>query len=194
MSNSGGAMKKLNYLFVVLLLATIAFAQPQAPDTVWTRIITTPFSVADLINIGLLLVAVIGIAMTYFSIRSGQKTQRAIFFKELYSVFYTDEKIQDIFYKLEWGKIRYDRANFADSDIEKKTDRLLQFVNMTCYLYDKYVMTKNEMEFFNYKFNRIWNSQFIKDYLADLDDWDGMIDSRDKHFASFRKYCTNLKH
>jgi hypothetical protein len=81
-------------------------------------------SIAHAINAILLLMAVVGIRLTYRQIRETRLIQKATFFKDLYTTLYGDSEVRDAFYRVEYGEFTYD-DNFHGSEREKVMDRLL---------------------------------------------------------------------
>jgi hypothetical protein len=147
------------------------------------------FSVADLINTGLLLVAIIGIFLTYRQIREGYKTQKAAFFKDLYSTIFADEDIRQAFYRIEYKKFVYPKE-FHGSETEKLIDRLLGFMDLVCDLYAQGVITDHEMAFFNYHFTRVYDDSNIQGYLEFLKGfYGGVVGTETGPFPSYVAYC-----
>jgi len=87
----------------------------------------------NVINTGLLVAAVLGIALTLWQVRSGVKTQRAQFLKDLYSTWASDADALAAYYHIEYGNFEYG-ADFHGSDIEPKIDRLLAFSDLVAEL------------------------------------------------------------
>lgn len=99
-------------------------------------------TVSDLINSVLLVVAIIGIFITYRQMKEGYKTQKASFFKDLYLTMWSDREIRDTYYDIEYNKIIYN-INFHGSTDEKRLDHLLCFTDLICELYSQRVITDN---------------------------------------------------
>lgn len=151
------------------------------------------YSFADLINAGLLLVAIFGIYLTYRQIRVGHRTQHATFFKDLYGGMFADKDIRDAYYLIEYDNFHY-KKRFHQSKKEKKVDHLLSFTDLVCDLYMQNMLTKHEMDFFKYRMLRIYASKDIKRYLNSLDGVYEKHQIRAVPFESFRDYCkTELK-
>jgi hypothetical protein len=146
------------------------------------------YSIADLINAGLLFVAIVGIFLTYRQIKGSHKTQKATFFKDLYSTMFSDHDIRDAFYQIEYGEFNYD-VNFHGSDNEKAIDQLLSFIDLICDLYAQGIITQHEMSFFKYEFTRIYFNDNVQRYLKFLTGFYTQIGTETKPFPSYVAYC-----
>src|SRR5690349_8360586 len=100
------------------------------------------YSIADIINAFLLGVTSIGIIFTFLQIRAARKTQKATFFKELYSTMFSDNDIRQVYYQIEYDEFVYDK-NFHGSENEKLLDRLLSFADLVCDLYAQKVISNH---------------------------------------------------
>ena len=148
------------------------------------------FSIADLINAGLLIVAIIGICFTYQQIKESHKTQKATFFKDLYSTMFSDHDIREAFYQIEYGEFDYD-VNFHGSDSEKAIDKLLSFIDLICDLYAQRIISQHEMSFFKYEFTRIYRNDNVQRYLKFLTNFYTQTGTETKPFPSYVAYCEN---
>jgi hypothetical protein len=148
------------------------------------------YSIADLINIGLLFVAIIGIFLTYRQIKESHKTQKATFFKDLYSTMFSDQDIRNAYYQIEYGEFDYG-VDFHGSENEKGFDRLLSFIDLICDLYDQGIITHHEMSFFKYEFTRIYFNDNVQRYLKFLTNFYAQVGTGTKPFPSFVAYCEN---
>lgn len=145
-------------------------------------------SIADMTNIVLLIVAIIGIFFTYYQIKQGFKTQRAIFFKELYLTLFSDEVIRKAFYQIEYDHFVYD-ASFHGSPSKKAIERLLSFVDLVCEIYAQKFITEREMSFFKYEIIRVYTSDNIQNYLKFLKDFYKLVETGTMPLSSFIFYC-----
>ena len=145
-------------------------------------------TVGDVINLALLVTVLIGILFTYLQMRINTKTQRAIFFKELYSTMFTDEVIRSIYYKIEYNQFQYNLEFHSGSEEEKSIDRLLSFADLVSELYFQKVISEKEMSFFEYEFIRIFKNSEIKKYLHYLRQFYEANSCCKKPFERFVKY------
>lgn len=147
----------------------------------------------DYINAGLLVAAVVGIALSYWQFRYGTQMQRAMFLKDLYSTLTSDADIADAWYCVEYRKFKYDPKDFHGSVFERKLDRLLAFADLTCELKKQGFITPREMAFFEYPFSRIATNDDVAEYLKTL----ALASDADKlkhgHFHSFRGFMETIQ-
>lgn len=148
-------------------------------------------SVADIINGLLLLAAVIGIFLTYRQIQQTSKTQQATFFKDLYSMMFSDPDIRKAYQQVEYDKFVYDYS-FHGSENEHIIDRLLSFPDLVCYLYDHKMITKHEMGFFKYEFIRVYTNDGIQKYLNFLKEFYLQNRTGTEPFPRFVLYCESM--
>jgi hypothetical protein len=145
-------------------------------------------SIGDIADVLLLIAAIIGIYYTNLQMRSNYKTQKAIFFKDLYSTMYSDPEIIQIFYKIEYDKFIYS-SDFHKSDDEKRLDRLLSFLDLICNLYEQKIITDHEMESFRYRIRRVYINYNIQSYLVFLENFFPQTGAETRPFQSFVSYC-----
>lgn len=150
--------------------------------------LNTEVSVGDIANVLLLIIAIFGIYYTYLQIESNYKTQKASFFKELYSTMYSDPEIIDVYYKIEYNIFNYG-PEFHGSPEEKQLDRLLSFLDLICNLYGQKIITDHEMESFRYRIRRIYINHHILRYLKFLEDYYPTTGAETRPFQSFVSYC-----
>lgn len=150
--------------------------------------LNTEISVGDIANVLLLIVAIFGIYYTYLQIESNYKTQKASFFKELYSTMYSDPEIIDIYYKIEYDTFNYG-PKFHRSPEEKQLDRLLSFLDLICNLYEQKIITDYEMESFRYRIRRVYINHNILSYLKFLEKFYPTTGAETRPFQSFVSYC-----
>lgn len=154
----------------------------------WTKSLT----IADLIQIGLLIAAIFTICLTFFQIKKGNKTQKATFFKELYLTLFSNSDMRNAYYNLEYGEFIYN-DDFHGSEEEKSLDQLLSFIDLICELYYQNVITEQEMKFFKYEITRIFSNENLNKYLTFLESF-YKHNTDTKPFQSFIKYSKqNIK-
>jgi hypothetical protein len=145
------------------------------------------FTTADSINTALLMVTALGVIASFWQIRAGARTQRAIFLKDLYMLIRTDTEIARAFYCIEYGKFRY-TPEFHGSELEPKVDRLLTLIDLVCELHAQGVITEREMNFFNYQFVRVARNKDIQNYLSFLNDFYRTNGLDRRPFEAFQAY------
>jgi hypothetical protein len=140
------------------------------------------------IQLGLLIVAIVGIGLTYHRIRLSYKTQKAIFFKEIYLTLRREKELRDIYYKIEYNELQY-TPEFHGGPEEGPTDRLLSFFDLICDLYNQRILTKQEMSFFRYDIKRVYQNESVQEYINFLQRWYISIGEEIAPFNSFISYC-----
>lgn len=148
-------------------------------------------SIADIINVLLLLAAVIGIFLTYRQTRHTYKTQKATFFKDLYSIMFSDPDIRKAYYQIEYDRFVYD-SSFHGSKNEQRIDRLLNFADLVCYLHGQNMLTEYEMSFFKYEFIRMYTDKNMQGYLKFLRDFYRQNETGTEPFPTYVKYCETI--
>ncbi|MFL6214215.1 MAG: hypothetical protein ACJ74J_10040 [Blastocatellia bacterium] len=146
---------------------------------------------ADIINALLLLAAVIGIFLTYHQTQQTYKTQKATFFKDLYSMMFSDSDIRRAYQQIEYDEFVYDE-NFHGSSNEHLVDRLLSFADLVCYLFDQKMLTEHEMNFFKYEFIRIYTNENVQNYLKFLKRFYRDNKTGTQPFSSYVLYCKTI--
>jgi hypothetical protein len=153
----------------------------------------TKIGVADRIQLGLLMAAVAGIALTFWQLRSNGRTQRGSFLKDLYLTLITDPLICEAYYLIEYNKFTYD-SNFHGSPTEPKIDRLLSFADLVCELYFQGIIKRREMEFFTYRLLRLAKDPNIQAYLEFLTGFYKQVGTKKRPFHSFVSYGMSHGH
>ena len=148
-------------------------------------------TIADIINGILLILALIGIFLTFKQIRHNDKTQKAAFFKVLYSTIFTDPDKRKAFYLIEYGKFTYDES-FHCSLNEQAFDRMFGFNDLVCDLYFQGVLTKREMAYFRYGFTRIYQDKEVVKYLDFLKSFFVETGIAARPFPSYIAYCEEV--
>jgi len=147
-------------------------------------------SLADIVNGLLLVVATIGIFLTLYQIKQSNKTQRATFFKELYSTMYSDSDVTRGYYLIDHGKFKYSDS-FHRSEEEKPIDRLLTFIDLICYLRKQDLITESEIRYFEYELTRVYQDKEIQRYLEVVQRSHQDFGCETRPFSSFVWYCQN---
>jgi hypothetical protein len=147
-------------------------------------------SLPGIINRLPLIVATIGIFLTLYQVKQGNKTRRATFFKELYSTMYSDPDVSQGYYLIDHGKFRYD-DDFHRSEEEKPIDRLLTFIDLLCYLRKNRLIAESEIRYFEYELIRVYENKEIQRYLEVVRQSYRDFGCKTPPFSSFDWYCKN---
>lgn len=147
-------------------------------------------SLADTINTALLLVTAFGVLAALWQIHVNTRYQRANFLRDLYMQLRSDPAIVEAFYEIEYSKFVYG-MDFHGSDLEPKMDRLLTLVDLVCEMRAQRIITKREMGFFVYSFDRVAQNKSVQAYLAYLNNF-AKNNHQKKPFAAFQVYARFL--
>lgn len=142
----------------------------------------------DWLTLGLVLATALGVAAAFFQLRAAAHTQRATFLKDLYMQLRTDPDITAAFYKIEYGEFVYS-ADFHNSSLEPKLDRLLTLIDLVCELRAQDIITDREMSFFEYEFGRVAQDSGVQAYLRFLNRWYLENDLTRRPFEAFQAHA-----
>ncbi len=99
--------------------------------------------------------------------RHSVQIRRAEFANQLLEKIRFTEDIQDAFYEIEYSKKWYDRC-FHSSELERKMDKLLVYLNYICYLKKSRCITQKEFSCFEYILTRVCQDEGMQTYLWNL--------------------------
>jgi len=128
-------------------------------------------TIADLINIALLVATTIGVFAAFRQIFISNKQKRADLILQLYNQFYQDNDMQDIYYRIEYGSFQYEVDTFHTSEDEKKLDKLLGLFSNIGQLYQMGIIKDKDLDFIKYEFQVIYENEEVQSYLETLDGW-----------------------
>ncbi|BAV06290.1 hypothetical protein SAMN05421788_106356 [Filimonas lacunae] len=106
---------------------------------------------------------------------------------QLCNKFYQDADMQEIYYKIEYGKFRYSLKSFHCSEDEQKLDKLLGLLSYISQLYQMGIIRKKELEMLRYEFQTVYEYEDIKAYFNTLDKWFQSRMITHMKFQSFRE-------
>lgn len=175
------------------LLTIITAIEPSTEAVVDTgslsQSLSDMISLADGINLGLLVLTFLGLLFTGFQLMQTKKINRASLVKEMYFNLYNDQELRDIFYKIEWSEYKStDRFNLEGDEEERKVDKLLSFFDIICNMYYRGVLTKKDMEVFSYEMMRVYEHPAVQEYLEFLEDWQ-KSQNIGESYVNLKKYC-----
>jgi len=128
-------------------------------------------TVSDEINIALFVATTIGVFAAFRQIFISNKQKRADLILQLCNQFYQDDAMQDIYYRIEYGKFQYTAETFHTSEDEKKLDKLLGLLSNIGQLYQMGVIKDQDLEFIKYEFQIIYEYESVQLYFQTLDSW-----------------------
>ncbi len=145
-------------------------------------ILSTP----DEINAGLLLATTIGVFAAFRQIYISNRQKRADLILQLCNLFYQDEGMQDIYYKIEYSQFVYNADTFPMSEDEKNLDGLLGLFSNIAQLYEMKIIKSKDLEFIKYEFQIVFENFEIKKYFKTLDGWFAKRQINHLKFQPFR--------
>ena len=154
--------------------------------------VSSSISIADIANLGLMVLTLIGLCFTGFQLMQNKKINRANLVKELYFTLYNDPELRDMFYKIEWSNYDASERQIISDDDERKTDKLLSFFDIICNLHYRKILTEKDMEVFLYEMLRVYKHPSVQEYLDFLSEWQEE-QKTGKSFIYFKKYCEKHK-
>ena len=146
------------------------------------------YTIGDIINTSLLILAIIGLSFTFYQIRQEYCIQKATFFKELYLFLITEPEQKDAFYLILHGKFTFDEC-FHGTKQEKSVDSLLCFLDLICALHAQKMLTKQEMYFFEYCCRTTYMNRSMQKYFEYLRNAFQNTETLTMPFIHFISYC-----
>ena len=149
--------------------------------------------IADIVSMLLFLTALMGLSFTYLQLKENNKTQRAIFFKDLYSAIFSDPVIRYAFQVIESRQpLPVDQPGFHLSEAASAIDRLLSQCELISALYLRGSLSDHEMVHFNYNLKRGYENPNIKRYVHQIDEWSKRRGIRNGPYSTFRSLGEKL--
>ena len=138
----------------------------------------SPISLSDKISLASTLIAFVGfllviwqISITNEQIRKTEINQRAQFLAELQDRAFGTTEFQEVFRKLEYGKVIVD-DKFHGSDEQVQIVSLLSFIEFIAQLEKMELIEFQDVrEIFGYFILRVYQSKAVSDYRAFLKEW-----------------------
>ena len=90
------------------------------------------------------------------------KVRHAEFINQIHEKLRYDEKFVKTMNLIDYGKFVWP---FNSEEEEITTDALLALLNYICYLYEIKIITRKELDIFEYKLIRTFNNSIIKEYF-----------------------------
>jgi hypothetical protein len=138
-----------------------------------SNLIDTATSIATVIGLPATL---IGLVFAALQIRKNTATQRGKFFKELYEPFFFNDELRYAFELIEGRKdvFRGDYGTTDQKESEKRQkaiETLFAHFEIICSLYRRGLIHDDDMHYFDYNIQRVFNHPEFNDYRAGLDSW-----------------------
>lgn len=143
-------------------------------------------SIGDLIQFSGLLIATGGLALTALQTSRANRLSRAQQVIDLQGRFLADRNLVDTYYLIEYQQFAYDK-DFHGSELEKRTDRLLQCFENIAMLFEANVIALSDLDAVAYNYLMIYQDQHIQRYFEWLDTWYQQRGMNEIPFGVFRK-------
>lgn len=154
--------------------------------------INSRLTVADQIQILVLFAAGIALFLNYFQMRRNSRQKVAEFIITLNNQFRSDDKMQTMYYEIEYGRFEYDQS-FHGSDNEKSLDLLLEHFESLAQLYLLSNVRLKDLGYVAYNYLVVYGDSSVQKYFAFLDKWYLRKGMKVKPFAHFRKVAAKLE-
>ena len=143
-------------------------------------------SIGDLLTLAGLLMASLGLLLTWLSMRRSNRQKRAEFLIDFCGQYMSDPEIASVYYKIEYGKFEYDES-FHQSDEEKRLDKLLRYFQKIAMLWDTGNITLEDVQIVAYEYLVVYQDSSVQEYLSFLDAWFQERRVSMKPYLAFRK-------
>lgn len=141
-------------------------------------------SFADWIQVVATLLAAAGLFYTARAFRLDVRQRRLEVLSRHWSEFWESDELPDIYYRLEYGRFRYDPESFHGSEDERQLDHLLGLFQHIALQHRAGLVTTSDLEVVAYHSQRVFGNREVKKYLAFLADWAGQ-NGLNKHPFSY---------
>ncbi len=125
-------------------------------------------SIADLIDIATLVLAIVGSVLGYKQWKKSVILKRAEFINELTMNIRTDKNIRRVIYNIDYGVDWYDEKFHCSGELEAEVDKTLSYFSYICYLREQKLIEDADFCFFKYEIDRILTNNQVQDYLYNL--------------------------
>lgn len=180
----------MSFLHFLTTIAAIVFSAEALENiSSESKTIFSMISLADTINLGLLVLTLLGLFFTGFQLMQTKKINRSSLVKEMYFNLYNDEELREIFYMIEWDDSEISRVlNLGGTEEERKVDKLLSFFDIICNMYYRGVLGKKDMKVFSYEMMRVYGHSAVAEYLKFLKNWQDE-QKLGESYVYFKKFC-----
>lgn len=148
-------------------------------------IIEYKITIGDLIQIAAILIAAFGLFLNLIQLRTGNRQKRAEYILNLYNQYISDDKMLEIYYKIEYQEFEYCN-DFHRSEDERKLDKLLHFYDNIAKLHQLKNLTLEDLDYIAYNYLVIYQNSEIQKYLKFLDGWFKDRGLSQKPFSAFQ--------
>jgi hypothetical protein len=116
-------------------------------------------------------IAGFGLLLSAHQVRALRKQQRLSTLHGYWNLLWSDPKLTEMYYRIEYGEFTYDPTDFHRSDDEKTLDKLLGVMQFLALYYRSGLISKEELNLVHYDIVRILKDPSIQEYFRFLDGW-----------------------
>lgn len=142
-------------------------------------------TIGDIIQFVALLIASVGLFLNLIQLRAANRQKRAEYIINLYNQAALDKDVLDMYYKIEYGKFKYDEK-FHGSEEEIKLDKLIDMYDNIAKLYQLGNFTLRDLNYVAYRYLVVYQDEAVGRYLSFLDGWYVRRGMKVKPFHAFR--------
>jgi hypothetical protein len=150
-------------------------------------------SIADTIQIIAILIAALGLFLSWRQLAIANRQKRAEYIINLYNQSALDKDVLDIYYKIEYGRFDYVPSEFHGGPDEIKLDKLLDMYDNIAKLYKLGNFTSSDLEYVAYRYLVVYQDKSVISYLEFVDSWYKQRGMRLVPFQAFREVGKELE-
>ncbi len=132
-----------------------------------------------------------GLFFTWAQLRINTRLKRSEFIVSEVYRFLFDEDTLEIYYEIEYDRLRYPE-HFHDSVQEKKIDKLLAYFERLGALFRLGTITLQEIGLIEYELLRVYRAASIQEYLKTMDRESRQLGQTGVQYRYFRELCKTL--
>lgn len=133
-------------------------------------VLKTEISVSDILSLVGIVIASVGLYLNAATMWRSNRQKRAEFIIEIKSTMFADSEMMDIYYRMEYGKFKYNK-NFHGSNDERCLDELLGLLDNIAKLWIMGNVKIDDVGLIAYEYLMIYQNPEVKKYFTYLDDW-----------------------
>jgi hypothetical protein len=139
-----------------------------------------------------LTIAALAFSLNVCQTRLTNSLVRAKMVSDSLHIFMDDKTIQNVFYKIEYGKFKYNN-DFHGSEEEKEVDKLLRHFSNLALMWKNELLSIKDIHPIQYFILRTVNNSEIQKYLSFIDNWSKTPDIGGHPYVVLRDLCNELE-
>lgn len=149
-------------------------------------IIEPTVTIGELLTSSGVIVTAIGLMLNIVRIRKEAIRNRSEFMLNLRNQFISNDGMNEIFYKLEHGKLRREDIRSGSED-ERNLDKLLYFYDGIARHYEAGNIKQKDLECMAYEFIRVSKNSAVRDYIDFVKSLASNCEIKDVPFSAFMR-------